>query len=104
MSYTVDVECRSPVDAAPYSSHEIVLDSFFIGVPCYFTFKLLNVKSQLLCISECYALISESSLVLVEKIVHFPEFALNACGFGRFGRYHPKLVNIGQGEVTEYET
>ena len=30
--------------------------------------------------------------------------ALSACGFGRFGRYHPKLVNIGQGEVTEYET
>ena len=40
-------------------------------------------------------MISKGPLVLVEEVVHFPEFSLSTSSFSRLSRDPSKLVNIG---------
>jgi len=95
MSHTVDIEGWGPIDTASNSSHEVILDSFLIDVLCYFSFEFLSVESDLLRVSERYTVVTEGSLMLVEKVVHFPEFSLSTRSFSSLSRGLSKLVNVG---------
>src|SRR5689334_4919617 len=104
MSYGVHIERWSAVDTAPNSTHEIVLDSLLVRVLSYLTFESLGVQSYLLCVAKGDARIPESRLVLIEKVMHKPEFSLGGSCFRRLSSVHSMLMYVCQWKIPKYKS
>jgi hypothetical protein len=52
----------------------------------YFTLESINVESQHYRIALRYGMVTDGFLVLIQEIVHFPEFSLSTSRFGCLSR------------------
>src|SRR5207247_3863360 len=66
--------------------------------------KLLNVQSELLSKSKCYARISKCVLVFVKKVVHVPELSLGIGRLSGLRSIQSVLMDSAQGTVSEHES
>jgi hypothetical protein len=96
----VDEKARRSVDAALHSAHEIVPYPALESPLGDIFHKLRDVETELSGVLH-ERFLGQSLLILIESVVHFPEFSGHGGGFGRLSREFGTGMCLGQGEISE---
>src|SRR6185436_4363083 len=95
MTHIVDEETWRSVHPAPDSAQEVFADARAIGSRQHFCHQAPGIQSKF-GRGCCKIVLFQRFLIVVQRIVHLPEFLLCARSFGGFSRRLSVWMNLGE--------
>src|SRR5262245_6257542 len=84
VSHTVDEEGWGAIHSAPNAAHEVLADPRSVNMLSQLVVEPLDVEPEHLSI-DTKILVAQAHLVLIEEVMHLPEFALSSRSFSGLG-------------------